>query len=73
MAISRCTDGIPSEIKLKPYEGDLDMLHKFCWDSPMLLTFQIFFLKKSTHLEIFGLMFSRCFFCSSIPVGILTS
>ncbi len=32
------TGGIPSEIMLKLYEGDLDMLYKLFWDSHMLLT-----------------------------------
>ena len=38
MVKSIVTGDIPSEIKLKPYEGDLSMGYKFFLDTHMLLT-----------------------------------
>ena len=43
MMISRCTDGIPSEIKLKPYEGELhvDIIPYKLFSDPHMLSAKI--------------------------------
>ena len=74
MAKSIVTDDIPSEIKLKPYEGDLSMDCKFFLDTHMLLTRGLynFLNKKLTHPEIFGLMFSQFFENISTNIRVMT-
>ena len=63
------TDVIPSETKLKPYEGDLVMFQNFFSDPNMILTLpqKIFYFKKYTHHTHFWIDVN-CVFWKNIDI-----